>query len=711
VTDSTSGEALAFCNVFLSEINTGSSTDERGLYLIKSILAGNEYKVVVSYVGYKTKTLKVFITASTVNQLDVKLEPLSVELQTIEKVGDKVIQSNKTDISLERISVKELEILPKGVETDIFRSLQYIPGVSTTGDVTARYYVRGGSGDQNQILINGIEVYNPFHSLGLFSVLDPDMINSLEFFKGGYSAEYNGRLSSVMDVVSKDGNKNKFGFKGAASFLTAKGLIEGPIPNGSFMITGRKSYNNEILKKFFNEQTVPVDFYDLSFKLNYSSKDIFENAKFSLFGFFSDDNVEYEDPAREQFKWSNSLFGFEWLQVYDAPVFSRLGISSSKFEGEVVPNLSSLKPRSNELTDFTISFDLNAVFDNKDELSTGLKIKTVDTKFYQVNPVGASTNLERFAGNLSLYGKYKFLRFENFGIDAGSRFNITGLSNNGGGSFEPRVSLSYRFLPSFTFKAAWGIYLQELISISDEDEIIAVFEPWLIVPDYLETPTAIHYVGGLDFNPVQQINFSVEGYYKIMNNMPIVNDKKFLSSDPDFVPGSGESYGWEFSFKYGEDPLNVSLAYSLSWAYKTEDGWVYYPRYDTRHSGNIIVEYNFGSGWIASSIWNFSSGYPFTEIIGYYDKYYPETNNQGSIQNEFIPYAILGDRNLGRLPEYHRLDLSLVKRMQIALVNLELGVSAINVYDRENIFYFDRSTGEVVNMLPLLISGTIKIEL
>jgi hypothetical protein len=405
------------------------------------------------------------------------------------------------------------------------------------------------------------------------------------------------------------------------------------------------------------------------------------------------------------------LFGFEWLQVYDAPVFSRLGISSSKFDGEVIPNLSSLKPRANELTDFTLSFDLNAVFDNKDELAAGLKIKTVDTEFSQVNTVGASTNIEKFAGNLSLYGKYKFLRFENFGIDAGTRFNVTGLSENGGGSFEPRVSLSYKFLPEVTLKAAWGIYLQELISISDEDEIIAVFEPWLIVPDYLETPTAIHYVGGLDFNPVQQINFSVEGYYKTMNNVPIVNDEKFLSSDPDFVPGSGESYGWEFSFKYGEDPLNVSVAYSLSWAYKTEDGWVYYPRYDTRHSGNIIVEYNFGSGWIASSIWNFSSGYPFTEIIGYYDKYYPETNNQGSIQNEFLPYAILGDRNLGRLPEYHRLDLSLVKRMQIALVNLELGVSAINVYDRENIFYFDRTTGEVVNMLPLLISGTIKIEL
>src|SRR5574339_1107141 len=122
------------------------------------------------------------------------------------------------------------------------------------------------------------------------------------------------------------------------------------------------SYDNEVLKKFFNEETVPIDFYDLSFKLNYSSEDIFENAKFAVFGFLSNDDVDYNDPMREQFKWNNNLFGFEWLQVYDVPLFSRLGISLSSFEGEVIPNLSSLKPRYNELKDFTISFDMNVVY-------------------------------------------------------------------------------------------------------------------------------------------------------------------------------------------------------------------------------------------------------------------------------------------------------------------------------------------------------------
>ena len=637
---------------------------------------------------------------------------MSVELQTIEKVGEKIVRENQIDISLDRISVRQIEVLPKGVETDIFRTLQYVPGVNSTGDVTAKYYVRGGSGDQNQILLNGVEIYNPFHSLGLFSVVDPDMINSIEFYKGGYTAEYAGRISSVMNIISKDGNINRFGFTGGVSFLTAKALLEGPIPNGSFMITGRKSYNTEVLKSFFNEQTVPIDFYDLSFKVTYSSSDIFNHAKFSVFGYFTNDEVDYENPLRENFSWQNNLLGFEWLQVYDIPLFSRLGISLSTFEGEVIPNLSSLKPRYNSLEDFTISFDMNYVYDNRDEIGLGLKLKTVNSEFRQVNFVGLESNIEDFAGNISVYGKYKFLRWKNFGLDVGTRLNLTGLSTSGSGTFEPRVSLTYRFLPTMAFKAAWGIYLQELLTVSDEDEIISIFEPWIITPDYLNAAKSIQYIAGLDIDITDKTLFSVEGYYKILQNIPIVNDEKFSQADPDLISGQGDSYGWEFLLNYGVDPFNVTTSYTLSWAYRQRDDWVYYPKYDTRHSVNLILEFNFGSGWIASGAWNYSSGYPFTEMIGFYDKFFFNSGLTNEIiGGEFQQYTYLGDKNLGRLPSYHRMDLSLLKRLNLFFMNMELGVSVINLYNRQNIFYFNRDTGETVNMLPLLVTGTLMIEI
>jgi outer membrane receptor protein involved in Fe transport len=428
VTDSTSGEALAFGNVIIEELNLGASTDEHGMFLINKIPANKKYELSVSYVGFKTKIISIYIKSTEMAEVDVALIPLSIELQTIEKIGERTVEKNATNISIERIPIKQLDVLPSSVEADIFKYIQYIPGVGTTGDISAKYYVRGGDSDQNLVQLNGVTIYTPYHSLGLFSAVDPAMINSAEFIKGAFSSEYGGRLSSVMNMVTKDGNKKRFGFTTSISSLTAKGLVEGPIPNGSFLVSARKSYSTDVLNKFLGDQTVPLDFYDLSFKLNYSSKEIFSNAKFSLFGFRSSDVVDYNDPLREKFNWENNLIGFEWLQIYDVPLISRLGISYSNFEGEVIPNSSSLKPQRNTVNDFNLSFDMNVVYDNKDELGGGIEFKFLETNFFQQNRVGAQTNLERLAGNLSIYGNYKFLRHDNFGAVVGARFNVAGLN-------------------------------------------------------------------------------------------------------------------------------------------------------------------------------------------------------------------------------------------------------------------------------------------
>ncbi|MFO7524835.1 MAG: TonB-dependent receptor [Ignavibacteriaceae bacterium] len=712
VTDSTSGEALAFCNIFIRELNTGTSTNDRGLYLINAIPANKQYTVTVSYVGFKTQEFEVFIKPDQLTNADVKLVPLSIELQTIEKIGDKIIEKNSIDLGLERISIKQLEIMPKGVETDVMRSLQYLPGVRSTGDVSARYYVRGGTSDQNLVLLNGVAIYNPFHSLGLFSVVDPEIINSVEFYKGGFSSEYGGRLSSVLSILSKDGNKNRFGFKGSSSLLTAKAMLEGPLPNGSFFISGRKSHSNDILKKFLNDKVVPVDFYDMAFKANYSSKDFFGNAKFSLFGFLSGDDLTYDDPNRESFNWENNIIGFEWLQIYDVPVFSRLGVSLSQFEGNVDPRQSTLKPRKNEFRDFSIGFDVNVFFDNKDEIVTGVKIKTVDSKLFIENQLGVSSDINKFAGNISVYGNYKFLQLENFGADIGSRINITGFNLNTGAALEPRIKLIYRILPNVALKGAWGIYLQELTTVSDENEIISVFEPWIIIPNYLEPSISINYGGGIEWNITSELTTEFETYYKTVQNLPVINEKKYFEYDPDLISGKGESYGFEFMAKFSKEPVNITTSYSLSWAYKEIDNFLYYPKYDARHTANISLEYNFGSGWIGSTIWSFASGLPFTQLLGYYDKFYL-TGNSGLnlINGNYSPYTLLGDRNIGRLPEYHRLDIGLTKKLLLWFSNIELSINLINAYDRQNIFYFERDTGKRVNMLPLLLTGTVRVEI
>jgi len=553
VTDSSNGEVLVYCNVFINEINTGASTDQRGMFIINGVPANQEFEAIVSYVGYKTKSIKFAVNSNQIKDTTIALQPISLELNPIEKIGERVVEKNVTDLGLEKISIKQLETLPKGVETDVMRSLQYLPGVRSTGDISSRYYVRGGSGDQNLVLLNGVTLYAPFHSLGLFSSIDPEMINSIEFFKGGFSSEYSGRLSSILNVLTKDGNKKRLGGSASVSFLTAKGLLEGPIPNGSFIVTTRFSYSDEITKKFLNNETVPIDFYDVSAKLNYSSPKIFNNAKFSLFTFLSSDNIQYSDPAREEYGWKNFLLDFEWIQIYNAPFFSRLGISASNFEGKIVPNGSNLKPLNNEVKDVSITFDLNAVLDSKDEIDLGLMIKILDTQLLTESKTGIESQLSKFAGNISIYAKYKLLRYEMFGLDVGSRLNVTGLNANSAGTFEPRISFTFRPIEKIVLKGSAGIYLQEVTAVSDEDEIISIFDPWIIIPDYLNPAKGISYSAGIEYELSRESSLQIEGYYRNSSDIPVINQEKIFEYEPDLISGTLESYGWEFGFYIHND--------------------------------------------------------------------------------------------------------------------------------------------------------------
>lgn len=712
VKDSSNGEALPYCSIYVEEIKTGVSSNDRGYFVITNIPENKSYTLNVSFIGYETKKTKVFIQSDKMIKVNILLKPIGIEMPTIVKYGEKKIEKNATDIGLQRINLKGLETLPKGVEVDIFRSLQYIPGVRTTGDVSAKYYVRGGASNQNLVLLDGAAVYNPFHALGMFSVIDPEMINNIDFYKGGFAAEYGGRLSSVLNINSKDGNKNDFGAKASSSYLSGKVFLEGPLINGSFLLTGRKSYSSQILKKFLNNKNLPFDFYDLSFRANYKNPNAIENPKFTIHGFLSSDRLANDDPFKEDVKWVNNILGFKWYQIYDDPFYSELNISYSKFKGEVIPKLSNSKPRSNELSDLSIKFDFNYIFDSKDELRMGIQIQNIKTKLYFENQNGIPSDINSGSASINFFTKYKFLRYDNFGLDIGSRINLASLTKNGNFFFEPRISTTYRVIPQIALKAAWGIYQQELTTTSDENEVISLFEPWVIIPEYLNPARAIHYTAGIDFDFLEYLTLSVEGYYEIMKNLPSINNYKKYPEDPDLLPGTGESYGSEFSLKITPEPIQFIASYSLAWAYKEVDKWVYYPKYDSRHTVNLSFEYNLGSGWSASAVWSYSTGLPFTQIIGFYDKLILEDfYSTWPIYESYSPFVLLGDKNIGRLPDYHRLDFNLSKKLKLAFINLYFDVSIINVYDRKNIFYFDRKTGERVNMLPFLPTATIKIEL
>jgi hypothetical protein len=709
-----SGEALPFGNVLIKELNEGTFTDNRGYYLFPSVPPG-EYTVAVSYIGYGSKQLTVNIKANQTALLNVVLAPVTIEIQPIEKIAERV-DKKKSDLGTYKATIKELEAIPQGVETDILRSIQNVPGVTFTSDISATYFVRGGSNNQNLVLLNNSVLYNPFHALGLFSIVDPEMINSLEFYKGGFPTEYSDRTSSVLDLTTKDGNKNKFGASAAAGLMTTKAAVEGPIPDGSFILTGRKSISDKVLKKFYNNKNLPVDFFDMSFKINYSNQKFWKDAKFVVHGFFSDDHITDSDPFKADYKWKNGMYGIRYFQVSDSPLFYELSYSVSNFSGLADPKLSKVKYKRNDVKDHTFKGDYKYFYKSKDILSVGLKISDIRTDLFLQNTLGEIGNIgpSGTTNDWSLYAKYQLFRFEDLGIELGSRVNLVKLSRdkNYAFPFEPRFSLAYAVLQGFKIQTSAGVYNQSLTTLSDEDEVISIFEPWLIVPAYIGTTKSFHYTAGIDWLLSDFLNIKLEAYYKKTVNIPLVNKNKIFTSDPDLVSAFSRAYGTEFFSRISYRGLSFITTYSLAWVKYTSLNITYSPRFDIRHSLNLLLQADAGSGWAFSLMWNYKSGFPFTKLIGYYSKFhFDDAPDYYSVLENYSRFTLLDKKNAGKTPVYHRLDLSISKRFTWQNFNFYIDVSVLNLYNRENLFYFDRDTGERVNMLPFLPSITVKVEI
>jgi hypothetical protein len=711
VTDSSNGEVLAYTTIYIQETKQGSTTDTRGFYSIPSIPVGM-HSVVFSFVGYFPKVVEVRIRTDKITEFSVQLLPGSVNYNAVVKIGEMIKKPNENDAGLYNLTGREIQVVPKGIEADVMRSLQMIPGVKTSNDVSSRYYVRGGGSDQNLVLLDGVTIYNPYHALGIFSIIDPEIINNVQFYKGTFPAEYGGRLSSVMNIKTNDGNKYRYTGSANASFLTGKVSLEGPIPSGSFILTGRKSYFGEVMKNFLNNKTAPFDFYDLNMKLNYANDNMLKNSKFTVKTLISNDNIKYGDPKLADYSFSNNLFGIDYYQVWEKPLYSYISFSVSNYHAAVLPNFSQAKERINDIKEFAWNNNFTFLFNSRDELGLGLQVKTFSSDLNYQNRLSNFVTYGDFGANFDFYAKYKFLRFENFGLEAGVRICPVTLTILSSQLLFPNVSLTYRIFPELAFKAAWGIYKQEIMAYTDDNDVVSIFEPYLIIPSYLSPSKAIHYMAGFDINLSPFFSMQIESYYKSLLHIVDINQNKVFASDPDLISTDGESYGLEYTAKYSDEKIFTSVGYTLAWAFKGIDAVRYFPRYDSRHQIDLLVGWDFGAGWKASAVWTLNTGRPYTQSTGFYDKTYIE-----NFWDQFLTleptkaYALLDGKNAARLPVYHRLDMSLSKEFVLFFMKMTLEANIMNVYNRQNIFYFDRSTGERINMLPFLPTVSLRVDI
>ncbi len=705
--DALTGEGLPFVNVQILGTKFGTSSNANGLFMFKGLPKG-KHRIVIFTMGYEKKIEEIDFDKLEDKVYAFKLKPSPIELSSVVKEEERIKSENYANISVQNLTAEDLKIIPLPVEKDIFRSLKTIPGVSTSSDVSSQFFVRGGSGDQNLILYDNMVIYNPFHALGIFSIFDGNAIKSFELQSGGFDPEYGGRLSSVLNVTTKDGNRNNFTTNWNLSMLSLHGSVSAPYPFGTASLYFRKSVFDDILKKYTG-QDVPLSFYDVSGK---ATIDFTESGKISLHVFKSGDKIESITKYDPEYTWQNSAYSVNFPSFISQYIFT-----ASYSYSDYNINMSYLNPgygynngKSNlENLRATLKFDY--LFESNDLVSAGLLVYNLQSGFKSVNKFDISMNYSKEHAERSFWIKYRFTGLHNTIIEPGLRHSYTGSGNNSRNVLEPRLNIKYKMSDHISLKGSFSRMHQAMISIQNDDDVLPLYEAWLPISERYHPERADQYVIGVDARLNDNINFTLQSYYKTINNFLGYNLDKETEEQVDFLPGTGESKGLELYVKFNYGRIYGWLTYNLSWATRTTNGLKYYPRYDKRHIVSVVAGIKLPFNIDMGIVWDFATGMPFTPINGIF--YQPDIEMENP-SDEFNahPYLFLGAKNSSRLPFYHKLDINFSRSfMFFELIKTNVSLDITNVYDQRNIFYLNNKTGDRVNMIPFFISMAIGVEI
>lgn len=732
-----SGEPAIFCNVVLTGTTYGASTDVNGYFIISKIDPG-DYNLSVTYLGYDTINQNIKIVADAIISQNFFLKKSSVRLETITISAERAAARTETNTSVLKITSKEIKQIPSiGGQADFAQYLQVVPGVIFTGDQGGQFYIRGGSPIQNKVMLDGMTVYNPFHSIGLFSVFETDIIRNADVYTGGFNAQYGGRLSSVMDITTKDGNKRRYAGVLSASTFGARAIVEGPIVkqksadkgSASFVLSFKNSYlaeSSKIFYSYIDEDGLPFNFADFYGKISLVGAN---GSKVSFFGFNFNDNVK-NYKAISDFGWSSAGGGANFVIIPGkSPVLIDGIVAYSQYNSKI--SSTALNERSSFIGGFNAGFNFT-YFLGKDELKFGFELEGYRTEYKFSNFINTQIEQIENTTQLGLFAKYKAV-FGKFIIEPGLRVQVyASLSEV---SPEPRLAIKYNATDRFRIKFAGGMYSQNLIAASSDRDVVNLFYGFLSGPENVpanfngkavnsKIQKADHLILGTEFDISNRLSMNVEGYYKYFPQLTNINRFKIYSEESaphdatdvetkDFILEKGNAYGLDVVFKYDYKKAYLWVVYSLGFVnreYEDVNGDMisYTPHFDRRHNVNVVFSYITGPKreWEFGARWNLGTGFPFTQIQGFYEYLtFPGGVNTDYISENGQIGIIYGDLFTGRLPVYHRLDIDLKRNFYLSVNSkLVLDLSITNVYDRQNIFYVDIVTNEKVYQLPFMPS-------
>lgn len=724
------GEPVIFVNVYLEKTTLGCATDVNGYYLISNIPAGT-YNLMVTAMGYDSLKIPVTLKKGELLTKQLYVTKKAVAITGVSISAEREEARSETKTSVVKITPKQIKQIPSiGGQPDLAQYLQVLPGVIFTGDQGGQLYIRGGAPIQNKVLLDGMVIYNPFHSIGLFSVFDTDILRNADVYTGGFGAEFGGRISSVMDLTTRDGNKKRLAGKLDASTFGAKLLLEGPLKkqdedgggSSSFILSIRNSYleqTSKTLYKYVNDEGLPFNFFDVYGKVSFNADN---GSKLNLFGFNYTDRVN-NYKALSDFQWDALGGGSNFVVIPGkAPVLLEGTFSYSKYK--VSLKETGKNDRTSEIGGFNAGLNFTYLID-RDELRYGFELLGFKTDYFFFNSLNRIIQQEENTTEIGAYVKYKKMLGDLI-LEPGLR--LQWYASLGNFSPEPRLAMKYNLTDKIRLKGAGGFYSQNLISASSDRDVVNLFYGFLSGPDNLpatfdgkevtdKLQKAWHAIAGVEFDLASNLTMNVETYYKKftqltnLNRNKIFEDTETFADKPDelkkdFIIENGDASGVDVSLKYDRDRWYFWAVYSLTYVNRYDGKTTYHPHFDRRHNVNLVGSVQLGPAR-ASEIsvrWNLGSGFPFTLSQGYFEK----INFQQGIYSDPATASgqlgiIYGDLNTGRLPYYHRLDVNFKHKWELtSRTYLELNVGATNVYNRKNVFYFDRIKFERVDQLPFM---------
>ena len=727
VLDDTDRQPIELVNVVVQRLEGGDPiggvTNRDGLYLLSRLEPGR-YAFAASFVGYITHRDTLELEVDQNRTYSVNLLPQAEAMDEVLVQAERESGAARVTAGQQTVRAADLELVPSpDVSGDLASYLTTLPGVVSTGDRGGQLFIRGGEPSQNLLQLDGMMLYQPFHILGFYSAFPSDILNRSDIYAGGYGAKFGERVSSVIDVWTRDGNKRRLAGGAALSPFVSSINLEGPlIPNKvSFLVSGRTSLLEQGLEPLLGVN-LPFKFDDVFGKIH---AEVTPRSRLSVSALQTHDRGTLLEGGGEEvpdeISWSNKAIGFRYVLLpKSVSVSTDFRVHYARYDSDLGP--PGDPNRQSSIWHTAVSLD--AYFSGpRANTEAGMALRFISSltelgEFYQ-NTEFKGVGLDHFA--LYMEPEYKF---GNLRIRPGFRLQFYHLRVDP--YLEPRFRLVWD-TGTHQISAAAGYYLQEEIGLTDRRDAASVFTAWTNIPkenrrqpDVLtnRVPAAVHTILGYRATLPAGVELSAEGFYKWLDNLFIAEWTSFPGFTTRIQPASGRSYGFEMRAEMRKPKMYtaVTYGYSNTW-YESEQAslglWYgeetlgFRPPHDRRHQVNTLLTTTL-AGFDISARWEFGSGLPFSRAIGFDG--FVLIDDVVDIPTEPATRRVIYERPYrGVLPAYHRLDFSIDRTFDVGPAEFTVLASLINLYDRRNLYFLDIFTLNRVDQLPFIPSLGLKV--